>query len=127
MAKYKILSLDGGGLRGLITARLLHRLNSHPSIAGWLADVDLYVGTSTGGILALGLAAGKSPLKKWLHFTRAKRSGYLTPKWLSSLFAQSFDRRRFQAAGQAPFAVLHPLQIVAEGGRFQAGLNQGRC
>jgi patatin-like phospholipase/acyl hydrolase len=61
MPKYRILSLDGGGLRGLITARLLHRLDSHPDIAGWLADVDLYVGTSTGGILALGLAMGKSP------------------------------------------------------------------
>jgi len=61
MATYKILSLDGGGLRGLITARLLHRLNTHPSIAGWLDEVDLFVGTSTGGILALGLAFGKTP------------------------------------------------------------------
>lgn len=61
MAKYRILSLDGGGLRGLITARLLDRLNSDPRIAGWLNSVDLYVGTSTGGILALGLATGKSP------------------------------------------------------------------
>ena len=61
MAKYRILSLDGGGLRGLITARLLDRLNSHPEIAGWLDSVDLFVGTSTGGILALALAAGKSP------------------------------------------------------------------
>jgi patatin-like phospholipase/acyl hydrolase len=61
MAKYKILSLDGGGLRGLITARLLHRLNSAPEISGWLNEVDLYAGTSTGGILALALAFGKSP------------------------------------------------------------------
>jgi len=61
MAKYRVLSIDGGGLRGLISARLLHRLNSHPDIAGWLDTVDLFVGTSTGGILALGLATGKSP------------------------------------------------------------------
>lgn len=61
MASYKILSLDGGGLRGLITARLLHRLNIHPDIAGWMDAVDLFVGTSTGGILALGLASGKTP------------------------------------------------------------------
>ena len=61
MAKYRILSLDGGGLRGLITARMLDRLNTDPSIAGWLSDVDLFAGTSTGGILALGLASGKSP------------------------------------------------------------------
>lgn len=61
MAKYRILSLDGGGLRGLITARLLARLNAHPAIAGWLDTVDLFAGTSTGGILALGLASGKTP------------------------------------------------------------------
>ena len=56
MAKYRILCLDGGGLRGLITARLLARLNAHPQVAGWLSTVDLFAGTSTGGILALGLA-----------------------------------------------------------------------
>lgn len=61
MAKYRILSLDGGGLRGLITARLLARLNAHPQVAGWLNTVDLFAGTSTGGILALGLASGKTP------------------------------------------------------------------
>lgn len=58
---YKILSLDGGGLRGLITARMLQRLNARPAIAGWLDKADLIAGTSTGGILALGLAAGKTP------------------------------------------------------------------
>jgi len=61
MAIYRILSFDGGGLRGLITARLLQRLNDEPGIAGWLDHVDLIAGTSTGGILALGLASGKSP------------------------------------------------------------------
>jgi hypothetical protein len=56
---YRILSLDGGGLRGLLTAKLLERLEqAHP---GWLARVDLFAGTSTGGILALGLAAGLTP------------------------------------------------------------------
>lgn len=61
MPTYRILSLDGGGLRGLITARLLQRLDAMPGIAGWLGRADLLVGTSTGGILALGLAAGQSP------------------------------------------------------------------
>ena len=61
MGKHRILSLDGGGLRGLITARILQRLNDDPKIKGWLDDADLFAGTSTGGILALGLAAGKTP------------------------------------------------------------------
>lgn len=59
MSPYRILSMDGGGIRGLITAILLERLEqAHP---GFLAEVDLFAGTSTGGLLALGLAAGKSP------------------------------------------------------------------
>lgn len=61
MAKYRILSIDGGGLRGLISARLLDRLDSNSEIGGWLSSVDLFAGTSTGGILALGLATGRSP------------------------------------------------------------------
>jgi patatin-like phospholipase/acyl hydrolase len=60
MAKYRILSLDGGGLRGLITVRLLQQLNQTPTTKGWLDKVDLIAGTSTGGILALGIASGKS-------------------------------------------------------------------
>jgi predicted acylesterase/phospholipase RssA len=56
---YTILSLDGGGIRGLYTARLLQRLAlAAPS---FLDKVDLFAGTSTGGILALGLAAGFKP------------------------------------------------------------------
>lgn len=60
MAKYRILSLDGGGLRGLITVRLLQQLNQSPTTKGWLDKVDLIAGTSTGGILALGIASEKT-------------------------------------------------------------------
>jgi uncharacterized protein len=48
-----ILSCDGGGVRGLITAMLLADLNP-----AFLRKVSLYAGTSTGSIIALGLAAG---------------------------------------------------------------------
>lgn len=61
MQKYHILSLDGGGIRGIITAVLLERLNTHPEIADFLEGVDLIAGTSTGGIIALALAKGASP------------------------------------------------------------------
>jgi patatin-like phospholipase/acyl hydrolase len=59
MSSYRILSLDGGGIRGLLTVILLERLEA--AHAGLLAQVDLFAGTSTGGVLALGLAAGFSP------------------------------------------------------------------
>jgi predicted acylesterase/phospholipase RssA len=58
MARYRVLSLDGGGIRGLVTVILLQRLNTHRAIAGWLEHVDLIAGTSTGGIIALALARG---------------------------------------------------------------------
>ena len=56
---YNVLSLDGGGLRGIITATFLERLEA--SCPGFLASIDLVVGTSTGGILALALAMGLPP------------------------------------------------------------------
>ena len=55
MAQYRILSLDGGGIRGLVSAILVQALDSQFSI---LKQIDLFAGTSTGGIIALGLAAG---------------------------------------------------------------------
>ena len=53
----KILSIDGGGIRGLLPALVLaaFEMQTGRSIA---SQFDLIAGTSTGGILALGLAAG---------------------------------------------------------------------
>jgi hypothetical protein len=58
MAPYRILSLDGGGIRGIVTVILLQRLNAESGLTGWLDSVDLIAGTSTGGLLALGVAYG---------------------------------------------------------------------
>lgn len=56
---YLILSCDGGGIRGLFTARVLERLVEHtPKL---VERVDLCAGTSTGGIISLALAAGYGP------------------------------------------------------------------
>jgi hypothetical protein len=75
MSTYKILSLDGGGIRGIISAILLERLEE--AIPGFLASIDLFAGTSTGGILALGLASGKSPTEiKDLYRHRGKNIFY---------------------------------------------------
>jgi patatin-like phospholipase/acyl hydrolase len=52
----RILSIDGGGIRGLIPALVLAELEHQTGRA--VADCfDLIAGTSTGGILALGLTA----------------------------------------------------------------------
>jgi patatin-like phospholipase/acyl hydrolase len=59
MPAYRILTIDGGGIRGIFAARVLHRLEQ--SSPGLIARVNLLAGTSTGGIIALGLAGGLSP------------------------------------------------------------------
>ena len=56
MPTYRILSFDGGGIRGLLSLILLQRLENE--LPGWLDKTDLLAGTSTGGIIALGLAHG---------------------------------------------------------------------
>ena len=50
----KVLSIDGGGIRGIIPAMVLAGIERRTG--KWTAEVfDLVAGTSTGGILALGL------------------------------------------------------------------------
>jgi patatin-like phospholipase/acyl hydrolase len=62
---YNIITCDGGGIRGLITAMLLDDLVSNPpkgySANTILQNVNLFAGTSTGGIIAIGLSAGLAP------------------------------------------------------------------
>src|ERR1700719_2961856 len=54
---FRILSLDGGGIRGVFPAALLARLEEHLDhpIGSYF---DLIAGTSTGGIIAIGLGLG---------------------------------------------------------------------
>ena len=55
----RILSLDGGGIRGVFPAAFLARLEEHLEhpIGRYF---DLIAGTSTGGIIAIGLGLGLS-------------------------------------------------------------------
>jgi patatin-like phospholipase/acyl hydrolase len=56
--KFRILSLDGGGFKGLYTAKVLCELEKR---FGKVSETfNLLCGTSTGGIIALGLGLGRS-------------------------------------------------------------------
>jgi len=57
---FSVLSIDGGGVRGIFVAAVLASLER--DIGTKVTEhFDLIVGTSTGGIIALGLGAGMSP------------------------------------------------------------------
>lgn len=57
MAPFRIISFDGGGVRGALSTRILKRLcEKYPEL---LSRTNLFAGTSTGALIALGLAFGK--------------------------------------------------------------------
>jgi patatin-like phospholipase/acyl hydrolase len=82
MATYKILSIDGGGIRGLLTTVVLERLET--AVPGWIDQANLLAGTSTGGIIALGLAQGLSPeTLRQLYYDKGSR--IFDDSWLDDL------------------------------------------
>jgi predicted acylesterase/phospholipase RssA len=102
--RFRILSVDGGGIRGIFPAAVLAGLErcytGGNSIASYF---DLATGTSTGGILALGLGGGYSA---WdLFELYALRGGEIFPPrgrvgtWLRGKrqYARySYDRRALE-------------------------------
>lgn len=59
MRRFRVLALDGGGIRGAYTASVLASLESATN-RRCQDHFDLIVGTSTGGIIAIGLGLGLS-------------------------------------------------------------------
>ncbi len=60
---FKMLSIDGGGIRGIVPAMILKKLRACLGRELW-QSFDLIAGTSTGRIIALGIGAactGREP------------------------------------------------------------------
>jgi len=77
MSKIKILSIDGGGIRGIIPAVILNaieeRIRTRVGDDARLADfVHLVAGTSTGGIIACGMLIPTSDTSKRPRYTMAE-------------------------------------------------------
>ena len=54
--KFKILSIDGGGIKGLYSSTILEHLES--KFGGSCSDYfDMICGTSTGGLIALAITS----------------------------------------------------------------------
>ncbi|OQW90434.1 MAG: hypothetical protein BWK78_07015 [Thiotrichaceae bacterium IS1] len=96
--KFKILSLDGGGVRGYLSAKILANiedyLNKQDEKNLPIGNrFDLIAGTSTGGIIALGLAIGKT----------AKEIEQLYVKDIPEIFGNTQLRKGFLRATRPKF------------------------
>ena len=102
---FRILSIDGGGIRGIFPAAFLGGLEErYLSGASIARCFDLIAGTSTGGIIALGLASGLSAaelrdiyVRRGCEIFPPVRRGALgvverALKGLSSYFRYRYDR-----------------------------------
>jgi len=72
----KVLAIDGGGIRGIIPAVILGELQSRLA-APLYSAFDLIAGTSTGGIIALGIG------------TRCKDGGPYSPSDLVDMYVEN--------------------------------------
>ena len=103
----RMLSLDGGGIRGLLTLQILHELERQlrehrggdPDFR--LCDFfDVIGGTSTGAIIAAGLARGMSTADVITFYTEFGREAFtkraLIERW-KSLYANGPLQRKLQS------------------------------
>lgn len=109
MSKYKILSLDGGGIRGLATAMILREIeknlpnpeNRDLAKENILRDhFDLIAGTSTGSILAAAIALGR-PIGDVVALYKERGERIFRPK------AEKITDRIFRTFTQGLSAPLH--------------------
>lgn len=104
--QFKILSIDGGGIKGIFPASFLAALEQ--DLKKPVADYfDLIVGTSTGGIIALGLGLGLSP-QEILNFYVKNGPKIFPPKtrwlrWLRHLLWPAYDSSALRTAIESVF------------------------
>jgi patatin-like phospholipase/acyl hydrolase len=107
--EFRILALDGGGIRGAYSAAVLATIEE--ATGKRIVDhFDLIVGTSTGGIIALGLALGV-PASDVLRFYQehgpaifpSRRKHQRVARWLRRWVAPKHDRAVLEAALSSVF------------------------
>lgn len=86
-----VLSIDGGGIRGLIPARILENLETRLQERGVTAPlgdvVDLVSGSSTGALVALGIALPPNTGITYLHgISKRDSSGNIRMQSISDIY-----------------------------------------
>lgn len=103
----RILSLEGGGIRGIISLAFLERIEAllrdragDPALR--LADhFDLIGGTSTGAIIAAGLSLGHSVAHLVEVYLTLARQGFQRRWWLGGTLVPKFRAAALEAAIRA--------------------------
>lgn len=80
MKKFRILSLDGGGIKGTYTASVLATLEEMTQ-KRMVEHFDLITGTSTGGIIAIALGLGVPAAQLLRLYVDHGPSLFPTPQW----------------------------------------------
>jgi predicted acylesterase/phospholipase RssA len=93
---FQVLALDGGGVRGIFVAALLAGLEMDLGCSV-VEHFDLVVGTSTGGIIALGLGAGLSPREILEFYVGEKDRIFSGPNFARKL--RQVVRPKYPASG----------------------------
>jgi patatin-like phospholipase/acyl hydrolase len=105
---FRILSLDGGGYKGLYTAAVLERIEKRN---GPLIDhFDLISGTSVGGLIALALAAGKSAAEIREFFVKKGPSIFPQGWWFTRRFRNT--RQKFWGSKYHPRGLERALKEI---------------
>ncbi|MCW8129254.1 MAG: patatin-like phospholipase family protein [Planctomycetota bacterium] len=108
---YRILAIDGGGIRGVIPAIVLQKLEK--MLGGRLSDhFDLFAGTSTGSILAAALAIGM-PVEEALKLYK-EHGSRVFPGFFGRLLSRiaRFPRQGVSAAKYSGRGLNEALRIV---------------
>eukprot|EP00026_Physarum_polycephalum_P004755 Phypoly_transcript_04779.p1 GENE.Phypoly_transcript_04779~~Phypoly_transcript_04779.p1 ORF type:complete len:608 (+),score=41.66 Phypoly_transcript_04779:124-1947(+) len=94
-AGYRILSLDSGGIRGVVTALLLKQVEENVGIQ--IKDLfDLVVGTGSGGLIALSIGEHNRTGGLMTIFQQISQTAFIPVSKLGMNFAQFFYKHKYQ-------------------------------
>lgn len=119
-AYYRVLSIDGGGIRGIIPAMVLDHIETLTGKQIWEL-FDLIVGTSTGGLLALGLTkphpdgeGAEFAARDIVELYEDKGARIFSPRWQGPLLDEKYPAQAIEAVLDEYFGDTHLREAKTE-------------
>ncbi|OJT78674.1 patatin [Clostridioides difficile] len=92
-SNFNILAFDGGGLKGALSISILERIvKEYPNL---LNNINMFGGTSTGSLIALGLAYGVSP-KEIKELYSIENSKYIFNKSYAEILRPKYENKNLK-------------------------------